>query len=125
MSIIAGWLSKIALSKIISYIKNNKKEFIMFGIVMIFIFIIFYLLIRIKMHKNAIDKLEDEIEILEMTNALYQNQIIDNEKYIKELLSYTNSYNIIIKATNYSLPLDIIESYEAISNDFMKTQETN
>ena len=76
MSIIISWLSKIALSKIISYIKNNKKEFIMFGIVMIFIIIIFFLLIKIKHHKSNIKTLENKIDTLIISNELLNDNVL-------------------------------------------------
>ena len=76
MSIIISWLSKIALSKIISYIKNNKKEFIMFGIIMIFIIIIFFLLIKIKHHKSNIKTLENKIDTLIISNELLNDNVL-------------------------------------------------
>ena len=76
MSIIISWLSKIALSKIISYIKNNKKEFVMFGIVMIFIIIIFFLLIKIKHHKSNIKTLENKIDTLIISNELLNDNVL-------------------------------------------------
>lgn len=122
MSIIAGWLSKIALSKVIKYLKENKAEFILFIIVSICFTIILFMFIRLKSNDRYIDKLNIKIEALTTTNIFYQKEVIDREKEIKELLTYTNSLGKINKTILYiMLEADII-AYDSISNDFMETQ---
>lgn len=125
MSIIAGWLSKIAISKILSYIKNNKREFILFAIVMFCFGIILFMTMRLIHRKKQVEKLNIQIERLEATNIFYQREIKDRDKEIKELNTYTNSLDKINKVIIYTMPKSDIEAYESISNDFMNTQEVN
>ncbi len=125
MSIIAGWLSKIAISKILSYIKNNKREFILFAIVMFCFGIILFMTMRLIHRKKQVEKLNIQIERLEATNMFYQREIKDRDKEIKELNIYTNSLDKINKVIIYTMPKADIEAYESISNDFMNTQEVN
>lgn len=122
MSIIAGWLSKIALSKVIKYLKENKAEFILFIIVSICFTIILFMFIRLKSNDRYIDELNIKIEALTTTNIFYQKEVIDREKEIKELLTYTNSLGKINKTILYIMPEADIIAYDSISNDFMETQ---
>lgn len=122
MSIIAGWLSKIALSKVIKYLKENKAEFILFIIISICFTIIIFMFIRLKSNDRHIDELNIKIEALTTTNIFYQKEVIDREKEIKELLTYTNSLGKINKTILYIMPEADIIAYDSISNDFMETQ---
>ena len=122
MSIIISWLSKIALSKVFTYLKNNKREFLLFLIVCICFGIIIFMSMRLLWRKNQVEKLNIQIERLEATNYFYQKEIVDREKEIKELHIYTNSLNKINKTIIYVMPKSDIEAYDSISNDFMETQ---
>lgn len=122
MSIIVGWLSKIALSKVIKYFKENKIEFLLFIIVSICFIVIVLMYFRIKSSDRQIDKLEIKIETLTATNMFYQKEIIDREKEIKEMITYTNSLGKINKTILYIMPEADIIAYDSISNDFMETQ---
>lgn len=122
MSIIVGWLSKIALSKVIKYLKENKAEFILFIIISICFTIIIFMFIRLKSNDRHIDELNIKIEALTTTNIFYQKEVIDREKEIKELLTYTNSLGKINKTILYIMPETDIIAYDSISNDFMETQ---
>jgi hypothetical protein len=113
MSIIISLLSKIAIKKIWNYIKDNKKEFIMIAIILIFVSIIFFLLIRIRIHKSNIVTLENQIDTLIISNELlndnitkYSNDIIINKSFEKVVykiiyktndIYYTNADDIELK----------------------------
>lgn len=122
MSIIAGWLSKIALSKAINYLKNNKKEFLLLLVISICFGIILLMSMRLLWRRSQVEELTIQVERLEATNYFYQKEIIDRDKEIKELNIYTNSMNKINRVVIYKMPKADIEAYESISNDFMETQ---
>lgn len=122
MSIIAGWLSKIAISKIIHYLKNNKREFLLLLVISICFGIILIMSMRLVWRKRQIESLTIQVDRLEATNYFYQKEIIDRDKEIKELNIYTNSMNKINRVVIYKMPQVDIEAYESISNDFMETQ---
>ena len=95
------------------YIKNNKKEFILIAIILIFVFIIFYLLIRIGIHKSNIETLGTKIDTLIVSNELlndnitkYSNDLIINKSFEKVVykiiyktndIYYTNADDIELK----------------------------
>lgn len=123
MSIIFSLLSKFALSKVKDYIKNNKKEFILFVVVLVCFCIISFMSLRLLYRKNQVSKLEDDIdnleikvEHLETTNEYLSFEILNfsNKAFVKN--SFTNTTTKIIMITNdfYLIEEDIIlrENYK-------------
>ena len=99
MSVIISLLSKFALSKAISYIKNNKKEFLLFAIIFICFCVIIYMSMRLLYRKNQvsrletnIDELENQVEQLEITNRVYMTDItkLSNEAIARKPLANTS-----------------------------------
>lgn len=121
MSIIVGWLSKIALSKIFTYLKNNKREFLLFIVVCICFGVIIWMTMRLLWRKNQVEKLEVKVEQLETTNEYLNTEILNfsNKAFVKD--SFTNTTTKIIMITNdfYLIEEDIILR-ENFKYDFYK-----
>ena len=121
MSIIVGWLSKIALSKIFTYLKNNKREFLLFLVVCICFGVIIWMTMRLLWRKNQVEKLEVKVEQLETTNEYLNTEILNfsNKAFVKD--SFTNTTTKIIMITNdfYLIEEDIILR-ENFKYDFYK-----
>ena len=121
MSIIVGWLSKIALSKVFTYLKNNKREFLLFIVVCICFGVIIWMTMRLLWRKNQVEKLEVKVEQLETTNEYLNTEILNfsNKAFVKD--SFTNTTTKIIMITNdfYLIEEDIILR-ENFKYDFYK-----
>ena len=121
MSIIVGWLSKIALSKVFTYLKNNKREFLLFLVVCICFGVIIWMTMRLLWRKNQVEKLEVKVEQLETTNEYLNTEILNfsNKAFVKD--SFTNTTTKIIMITNdfYLIEEDIILR-ENFKYDFYK-----
>lgn len=100
MSIIVGWLSKIALSKVIKYLKENKSEFLLFIIVAICFIVIIVMYFKIQRSEAVIDNLEEEITNLSINNNLLNDDILklSNDMIINK--SFSNTIIKIIYKTN-------------------------
>lgn len=120
MSIIVGWLSKIALSKVIKYLKENKSEFLLFIIVAICFIIIVVMYFKIQRGEAVIDSLEEEITNLSISNNLLNDDILklSNDMIINK--SFSNTIIKIIYKTNdiYYTNADDIELKLNKRNDF-------
>ena len=121
MSIMVTWLSKIALSKIFTYLKNNKREFLLFIVVCICFGVIIWMTMRLLWRKNQVEKLEVKVEQLETTNEYLNTEILNfsNKAFVKD--SFTNTTTKIIMITNdfYLIEEDIILR-ENFKYDFYK-----
>lgn len=121
MSIIISWLSKIALSKVFTYLKNNKREFLLFLVVCICFGVIIWMTMRLLWRKNQVEKLEVKVEQLETTNEYLNTEILNfsNKAFVKD--SFTNTTTKIIMITNdfYLIEEDIILR-ENFKYDFYK-----
>ena len=121
MSIMVSWLSKIALSKIFTYLKNNKREFLLFIVVCICFGVIIWMTMRLLWRKNQVEKLEVKVEQLETTNEYLNTEILNfsNKAFVKD--SFTNTTTKIIMITNdfYLIEEDIILR-ENFKYDFYK-----
>lgn len=107
MSIIFSLLSKFALSKVKDYIKNNKKEFILFVVVFVCFCIISFMSLRLLYRKNQVSKLEDDIdnleikvEQLEITNQLNIDNLTQLSNEIIAKKSFSDTKIKIIYITN-------------------------
>lgn len=107
MSIIFSLLSKFALSKVKDYIKNNKKEFILFVVVLVCFCIISFMSLRLLYRKNQVSKLEDDIdnleikvEQLEITNQLNIDNLTQLSNEIIAKKSFSDTKIKIIYITN-------------------------
>lgn len=107
MSIIVSLLSKFALSKVKDYFKNNKKEFILFIIVLVCFCIISFMSLRLLYRKNQVSKLEDDIdnleikvERLEITNQLNIDNLAQLSNEIIAKKSFSDTKIKIIYITN-------------------------
>ena len=121
MSIMVSWLSKIALSKVFTYLKNNKREFLLFLVVCICFGVIIWMTMRLLWRKNQVEKLEVKVEQLETTNEYLNTEILNfsNKAFVKD--SFTNTTTKIIMITNdfYLIEEDIILR-ENFKYDFYK-----
>lgn len=105
---------------VIPFIIKNWKMILNFGILFISVTVMIVMCIRIATQKKTITKLEDKIEILEITNTYLSNQNIDAQKQLREIEAFTNSWFKIQYVTNYEYSDDIKEAYKAIREDFYK-----
>lgn len=105
---------------VIPFIIKNWKMILNFGILFVSVTVMIVMCIRIATQKKTITKLEDKIEILEITNTYLSNQNIDAQKQLREIEAFTNSWFKIQYVTNYEYSDDIKEAYKAIREDFYK-----
>lgn len=105
---------------VIPFIIKNWKMILNFGILFISVTVMIVMCIRIATQKKTITKLEDKIEVLEITNTYLSNQNIDAQKQLREIEAFTNSWFKIQYVTNYEYSDDIKEAYKAIREDFYK-----
>lgn len=120
MSIIISWLSKIALSKVIKYFKENKIEFLLSIIISICFIVILVMYFRLQKSEAIIDNLESEITNLSISNNLLNDDILklSNDMIINK--SFSNSLIKIIYRTNdiYYTNADDITSKFDMRNNF-------
>lgn len=105
---------------VIPFIIKHWKMILNFGILFVSVTVMIVMCIRIATQKKTITKLEDKIEVLEITNTYLSNQNIDAQKQLREIEAFTNSWFKIQYVTNYEYSDDIKEAYKAIREDFYK-----
>lgn len=108
------------LKNLLPAVLKHWKMILNFAILIVSVAVMVGMCIRIATQKKTITKLEDKIEILEITNTYLSNQNIDTQKQLKEIEAFTNSWFKIQYVTNYEYSDDIKEAYKAIRDDFYK-----
>lgn len=118
-------MSIAVILNILNFIRKNWGAFLVIALATALFISTFYFRFYITRIENKLEDIIEENQQLVASNLMYKDEVAKKQLDIERLFVYSNSYNSLIKSTNFKVPKETTKVMLDINFDFYSNRSKN